>query len=119
VEDIGVAGMVRTALWCERVTGVEVLSIGRAACAKEDCVMELVGTSLFNRIALRGGWIWIGACGLDEGDRPEFLFNLGDGPRGWTEVRRFVAALERSGITSLRERPIRIGDNGPDSFVIG
>jgi hypothetical protein len=40
------------------------------------------------------------------------------GPEGWTTVRRFTAALERSGITSLRERPIKIGDSGPDGFVI-
>ena len=31
MQDIGVAGMVRTALWCERNLGVEVLSLGRPA----------------------------------------------------------------------------------------
>jgi hypothetical protein len=107
MQDIGVAGMVRTALFIERATGLEVLNIGRAPndyLAKEDCVMELAGNALFYRISLRGGWIWIGACGLDEGDRPPGLFNLGDGPDGWTVVRRFILALERSGITSLKEQ---------------
>jgi hypothetical protein len=56
---------------------------------------------------------------MDEGGGPELLFNMGDGPRFWCEVRRFIAALERSGITSLHPRPIRIGaETGPDSYVI-
>ena len=88
--------MVRTGLWCERVLGTEVLSIGRSPFGKEDCVMELSGRSLFVRIALRGGWVWVSACGMDEADQPELLFNIGDGPEGWIVVRRFVQALERS-----------------------
>jgi hypothetical protein len=47
MQDIGVAGMVRTALFIERATGLEVLNIGRAPndyLAKEDCVMELAAT---------------------------------------------------------------------------
>ena len=107
----------RTAIWCERVLGTEVLSIGRAALAQEDCVMELVGAQLYYRVALRGGWIWVGAAGLDEGDLPP-LFNIGDGPSGWVTLRRFIQALERSGITSLRERPVQIGE-GADGWVIG
>jgi hypothetical protein len=56
---------------------------------------------------------------MDEGGGPELLFNMGDGPRFWCEVRRFIAALERSGITSLHPRRIRIGaETGPDSYVI-
>jgi hypothetical protein len=112
--------MVRSGLWCEHVLGTEVLSIDRAALAKEDCVMELAGRSLSVRVALRGGWIWVSACSMDEADQPELLFNIGDGPEGWTTVRRFVAALERSGIRSLHPRPLQIGETGsPDSFVIG
>jgi hypothetical protein len=119
MQDIGVAGMVRTGIWCETRLGTEVLSIGRAALTKEDCVMELAGRSLFIRVALRGTWIWISACSMDEADQPEFLFNIGDGPKGWTTVRQFIAALERSGIRSLQPRPLRIGaETGPDSFVI-
>jgi hypothetical protein len=111
--------MVRTGLWCERVLGTEVLSIGGAALAKEDCVMELSGRSLFLRIGLRGGWIWVSACSMDEADQPELLFNIGDAPEGWTTVRRFVAALERSGVRSLQPRPLRIGaESGADSWVI-
>jgi hypothetical protein len=118
VQDTGVAGMVRTGLWCERVLGTKVLSIGRPALAREDCVMELSGRSLSVRVALRGGWIWVSACSMDEADQPELPFNIGDGPEGWTTVRRFVAALERSGLKSLKERPIRIGaETGPDSFI--
>ena len=124
MQDIGVAGMVRTGLWIEHTTGAEVLFIGRAQndyLAREDCVMELAGNALFYRISLRGGWIWISVCPLDEAtERPESLFNLGDGPAGWIVVRRFILAMERSGVTSLKERPIHIGEAGsPDSFVIG
>lgn len=112
--------MVRSAAWLEHVCGVEVLNIGRPAGAKEDCIMELCGRSLFYWISIRGTWIWVSVCPLDEAtERPESLFNLGDGPPGWTTVRRFIAALERSGITSLQPRPLHIGSgSGPDSFVI-
>jgi GH24 family phage-related lysozyme (muramidase) len=120
MEDIGVAGMVRTGDWCERTLGMEVLSCGRAALAKEDCVLELCGRALYYWIAIRATWIWVAACPLDEQTGiPDFLFNVGDGPQGWSDVRRFVQALERSGITSLKERPIRIGEGGPNSFIIG
>jgi hypothetical protein len=72
------------------------------------------------RITIRSSWIWLYACSLDEGDQPEFLFNIGDGPEGWITVRRFIQALERSGIKSLKERPIELGTPGsPDCFVIG
>jgi hypothetical protein len=108
MDDSGVGGMVRTGAWLDYTAGMEVLSIGRSAIDKEDCVMELSGRSLFFRIALRGGWIWISATGMDEADQPELLFNIGDGPEGWIVVRRFCQALERSGITSLHpHRPPR------------
>ena len=100
---------------------MEVISIGRAAINMvEDCVMELSGRSLSVRVALRGGWVWVYACGMDEADQPELLFNIGDGPEGWVTIRRFLMALERSGVTSLREKPIHIGaETGEDSFTIG
>jgi hypothetical protein len=121
LKDFNVAGMVRTGLWCERNLGVEVLSIGRPAenALREDCVMEISGRSLFVRIGLRGGWIWVAACGMDEGGGPEPLFNIGDGAEGWVVVRRFLMALERSAIKSLQPRPIHIGaDSGPDAWTI-
>ena len=46
--------------------------------------MELCPAAKFSiKIALHGGWIWISACSLDEGDQPELLFNIGDGAEGW------------------------------------
>ena len=120
MRDFNVAGMVRTGLWCERNLGVEVLSIGRDATnLVADCIMEISGAQLLYRVGLRGGWVWVAAGGMDEGEQPEELFNVGDGPEGWVVVRRFLMALERSGIKSLKERPIRLGPGGTvDSWTI-
>ena len=82
MEDIGVAGLVRSADWCEHTLGTEVLSIGRPANAKEDCILEMTGRAFFYWIALKGTWVWVSVCPLDEAtERPESLFNIGDGPR--------------------------------------
>jgi hypothetical protein len=116
-DDRGVAGMLRSALWLDSVVGMEVLSMGRSAIDKDDCVLELYGTALHVRVALRGGWIWLSVCGLDEGE-PEALCNFGDGARGWSDLRRLIANLERSGIKSLHPRPIQIGEEGPNAYLI-
>jgi hypothetical protein len=118
VRDIGTAGMVRSALWLERTSGMEVLSLGRPALSKEDCVLELAGRQLAVTISIHGTWIWLSAAGLDAGEAPELICNFGDGPTGWTDVRRLVLALERSGIRSLHPRPIRIGESGPNAYTI-
>jgi hypothetical protein len=117
-DSYGVAALVRAAVWFNATVKLEVLGIGRSACGKEDCAMELAGTQLLIRISLQGGWIWVAAGSLDEGEPPQPLFNVGDTAEGWTAVRRFIRALENSGVKSLRERPIRIGAEGPDSYVI-
>ena len=112
--------MVRTCAWLDRTAGLEVLGIGRSALSKDDCAAELAGSQILIHMAIRGGWIWVSACGMDEPEQLEFLFNIGDGPEGWITVRRFALALERSGITTLKERPIHIGsETGEDSFTIG
>ena len=120
MKDSGIEGIVNTSLWCERVAGTETLSLGHSAFARNECEMELSGRSLSYWIALRGGWIWISVREMDNASAdPDVFFNLGDTPAGWADTRRFIAALERSGLTSLKERPIRIGaQEGPNSFVI-
>ena len=119
MEDSGIAGLVRSCAWLDSVAGVEVLSIGKAAFSKDDCTAELVGTQLLFHLGLRGGWIWVSACGMDEPDPPELLFSVGDGPKGWVVVRQFLLTLERSGLASLKKRPIRLGSGGgPDSWTI-
>jgi hypothetical protein len=120
VKDSGIEGMVHTSLWCERVAGTETLSLGHSAYARNECEMELSGRSLSYWIALRGGWIWISVREMDNASAdPDVFFNLGDTPAGWADTRRFIAALERSGLTSLKERPIHLGSGeGPNSFTI-
>ena len=111
--------MVGTSLWLERVAGTQTLSLGHSAFTRNECELELAGRSLWYWIALRGGWIWISVRDMDNATAdPDLFFHLGDTPTGWTTLRRFVAALERSGLASLKVRPIRIGETGPDSFVI-
>jgi hypothetical protein len=118
MQDIGVAGMVRSAAWLEHTAGMEVMSLGRPALSINDCVLELIGSQLLVHIAIRGSWIWVSAAGLDTGEVPEAICNFGDSPKGWTEVRRFVQALERSGVKSMQQRPIKIGETGPNAYTI-
>jgi hypothetical protein len=116
----GVPAMLRSALWLDLTCGLQVLSIGRVSgLERADCVMELNGSQLLVRVSLMGGWVWLSAVGLDEGEQPQPICNFGDTPEGWRDVCKLVQALERSGITSLKERPIHIGEGGtPDSYVI-
>jgi hypothetical protein len=116
--DFGIAGLLRSALWLDSVCGLEVLSMGRPSQGRADCVLELCGTQLRILAALQGGWIWLSAASLDAGESTEAICNFPDSPAGWADLRRFVRALEISGITSLQPRPIRIGDTGPNAYVI-
>jgi hypothetical protein len=66
LKDFNVAGLVRSCAWLERNATVEVLSIGKPAVSKYDCIAEIVGTHLQMTVGLMGGWIWISAAGMDE-----------------------------------------------------
>ena len=119
MKDIGVGGLVRSCVWLDHVAGVEVLGIGRSALTTDDCAAELAGSQLLINLVITGDRISVSACSLDEPERFEYLFNVGDGPEGWSTVRQFVHALERSGIKSLRSRPIHLGEPGsPDAWTI-
>jgi hypothetical protein len=118
VENYGIAGMVRTGAWLDYTAGLEVLTMGRSATGKEECATELAGSQLLVRLSLQGGWVWVTACGLDEDGAPEFICNFPDTPKGWAAVRKFVRALEISGIRALHPRPIRIGESGRNAYVI-
>jgi hypothetical protein len=118
VQDSGIAGMVRSAAWLEHVGGLEVLSLGRAACSLDDCTLEICGSQLLFYVSVRGTWIWLSAAPLDSPTAPSAICNFADGPAGWTALRKLVLALERSGIRALHPRPIRLGDTGPNAYVI-
>jgi hypothetical protein len=112
--------MVWTASWLQAAAGLELILIGRSADdMTNDCVLELTGRWLSYKIELHGTWVWLSVCLMDFGERWEKLFNVGDTTAGWTTMKSFVFALERSGIKSL-QRPIQIGEVGdPDCWVIG
>jgi hypothetical protein len=114
---VGVAAMLQAACWFDSTVGMEVLNIGKSATGREDCGMEICGSQLLVRVTLQGGWVWLGACGLDEG-APEAICNFPDTSQGWTELRKLVRALEISGIRSLQPRPIRIGETGAGAYTI-
>jgi hypothetical protein len=59
MKDIGVAGMLRTAVWCDDRLGTEVLSIGRSATGPEECALELGCSQLLVKITIQGSWIWV------------------------------------------------------------
>ena len=106
--------MLKAARWLNLTCGLEILSLGRqTGLERADCVMEIVGSQLLLRIELRGTWIWLSAASLDEGGESEAICNFPDGPQGWRDVCKLVQALERSGLTSLKEHPVRLGTEGP------
>ena len=66
-----------------------------------------------------GGFVFLSVQPMDCGDCMERIVGVGDGPDGWQTICRLVAALERSGITSLTPKPIQLGEPGlPDCWVI-
>ena len=112
--------MLQSALWLDMTCGLEVLNIGRVSgLERANCTMELSGTQLSIRVSVMGGWVWVSAIGLDEGEQPEAICNFPDTSQGWRDVCKLVQALERSGVKSLQPRPVRIGEPGTrDAYCI-
>ncbi len=110
----GIGGMVRAGAWMDVQLGMEVLSIGRSAEEKADCVLEVCGKWLSFRIALQGGWIWLFAQPLDVCQDWDLLVNVGDGEDGWKTICSLLRALVRHEIKSL-QRPIEAG-LGPNAL---
>jgi hypothetical protein len=121
MQDRGIEGMVNTSLWCERVAGTETISIGHSAFSRNECEMELAGRSLSYWLSLRGGFLFVSIREMDNASAdPDVFFSLGDTAASWADTRRFIAALERSGIKSLQPRPLHVGsETGEGSFTIG
>jgi hypothetical protein len=120
MKDSGFEAMVASSHWLESVTGIQIISIGHSAWSKNEAEMELVGQWFSYWASIKGTRIWISVRTMDNvGDNPDLWFSLPDGPRGWTDLRRFVQSLERSGLKTLQPRPITIGPpEGPSSFLI-
>ena len=117
----GIGAMLRLALWCDQTLGLEILSVGRCSgLERYECALEMTGKYLAYSIVLDGGFIFVSSPqSMDLGEEPlEPLFSIGDTSEGWPIVCRFLAALERSGLTSLKEKPIQIGSGGKDSWLI-
>lgn len=111
--------MVRAALWLEQTLGLETLMIGREGFDRKDsCTLTSCGRHLLYSIKLDGGFVFVSAQLMDgPADSLESLLTVGDCANGWTHLCRLVSALERSGCRSL-QRPIELGETGPDSWVI-
>jgi hypothetical protein len=114
----GVSGMVRAAIWLECQLDLEILGIGRGGLdCKESCTLEAAGKHLSYTIVLDAGFIFLRAQLLDSCDPSEELMSVGDTKPGWETICRVVGGLERNAIKSL-ERPIELGEGGPNSWVI-
>jgi hypothetical protein len=114
--------MVTAAVWLGERLGMVVLSIGREALARRDsCTLVATGKWLAFHITLDGGWIWLSAQLMDQGDEPAALLTVGDGSQGWRTICRLIAALERNKIKTLGPRPLEIqdGPGGINTWVIG
>ena len=118
--DRGIEAMVGTGFWLERVAGTETLSLGHSAFSRAECETELAGQSFMYWLSLRGGFLFVSVRELDNASAdPDDFFSVGDTAENWAGVRRFIAALERSGLTTLEPRPIHLGSGeGPNSFTI-
>ena len=115
----GLGGQIQAAAWLSHTLGLEVMTFGRAGSAPaHSCKLELTGAHLLYDVTLDGGWVFVSVGLMDRGDPPECLMSMGDNAEAWQTVCRFIAAVERSGVRSLHPRPIRIGESGPDSYVI-
>jgi hypothetical protein len=111
--------MVYAAAWLSTRLDLEVLSFGRSGEAPpHSCKLEMCGPHLFYDVTLDGGWIFVFASLMDRGDPPQSLLSVADGPDGWRTVCRLITACERNKVRCL-ERPLQIGNGGPNSFVIG
>ena len=114
----GVSAMIHLAVSFESDYGMEVLSIGRSAVSDESCMLEICGTWLCFRIALRECEVHVAATEMDSGAPPDLLMKAKDDEDGWKSVRSLVAALEQCAIKSLT-RPIEArGYDGANSWVI-
>jgi hypothetical protein len=62
--------------------------------------------------------VWLYAAEMDSPEKCELLINVADGEAGWQKtICPLIKALEKSGCRSL-QRPIEVGESGPDAWVI-
>ncbi|MGA7394652.1 MAG: hypothetical protein WCC08_22525 [Terrimicrobiaceae bacterium] len=116
----GIEALVHFSAWFEDVLGTEKCFSGRGGLdPKCSWTLHLCGRKLFYSIVLDGGFVFVSVQPMDSGEPLETLLVVGDCSEHWRQVCRLIQALERSGIESLKSRPIELGTPGsPDSWVI-
>jgi hypothetical protein len=114
----GVAAMVQLAAWSDTMLGTETLFIGRHGLDRKDsCTLELSGRQLLYVLFIDGNFVFFKVCPMDTGDALETLLSGGDTADGWTTLGNLLRAFEQSGINSLKDRPIELGE-GKNGIVI-
>ena len=114
----GVAAMVRSAVWLDDQLGLEILFIGRGGLDRENTSkLEASGKHLTYIVVLDNTFVFLYAQVLDSCEEPELLWNAGDTVENWRLICRIVGGLERNGVRCL-QRPIEVGEGGPNSWVI-
>jgi hypothetical protein len=116
----GVAALVRLGVFLDDTLGMEILSIGRESFDPENSsTLIATGKWLCYFVRIDGGFVFLKVSLMDQANDPEQLLSAGDVDEGWRQIFTLIRALERNQIKSLTPRPLEIGDEGPNGFVIG
>ena len=110
--------MIKCAAYLENNYGLDTEFIGRRGLDRVDSfTLEMTGKFLAYHVQIDGGWVNLRLQLMDEAKVPELIVTVADGPPGWKKINNLMRRLEEEEIKSL-QRPIQIGDIGPDGLVI-
>ena len=98
---------------------MECLSIGRGADDYvNDLVGEVAGKGIFFRLCLRGIVVDPYAQSMDRVEPLSLLVTVGSDVSGFQIIGRLLRQFQQSNLQNLDQRPIQLGDIGPDGFAI-